>query len=120
MVSGPSRLLVSSPVEIRGGHGGDGELSVLEVPSSYHRATGLAGQRDAAGYAVAHAYPVARPRVGRPVLAGWHRIFAVAGICGLARPRLLARLHPPGACPAVPRSRSMRAQADSSLIDIYR
>ena len=51
---------MSSPVEIRGGHGGDGELSVLEVPSSYHRATGLAGQRDAAGYAVAHAYPVAR------------------------------------------------------------
>jgi hypothetical protein len=49
---------MGSPVEIRGGHGGDGELSVLEVPSSYHRVAGLAGQRDAAGYAVAHAYPV--------------------------------------------------------------
>jgi predicted dehydrogenase len=40
-------------VELRGGHG---ELSVLEVPSSYHRVAGLAGQRDAPGYVVAHAY----------------------------------------------------------------
>jgi hypothetical protein len=37
IVSGPTWLLVSSPVEIRGGHGGDGELSVLEVPSYRRR-----------------------------------------------------------------------------------
>jgi predicted dehydrogenase len=56
VVSGPSGRLMSSPVQIRGGHGGDGELSVLEVPGSYHRVAGLAGQQDAPGYAVAHAY----------------------------------------------------------------
>jgi predicted dehydrogenase len=56
VVSAPSGLLQMSPVQIRGGQGGDGELSVLEVPRSYHRVAGLAGQPDAPGYAVAHAY----------------------------------------------------------------
>jgi predicted dehydrogenase len=56
VVSAPSGLMQLIPVEIRGGHGGDGELSVLEVPRSYHRVAGLADQQDAPGYAVAHAY----------------------------------------------------------------
>ena len=43
-------------MEIRGGRGDDGELSVLEVPSSYHRVAGLAEQRDAFSYSVAHFY----------------------------------------------------------------
>jgi predicted dehydrogenase len=56
VVSAPSGLMQLIPVEIRGGHGGDGELSALEVPRSYHRVAGLADQQDAPGYAVAHAY----------------------------------------------------------------
>ena len=56
VVSGPSGFLQSIPVEIRGGRGDDSELSVLEVPSSYHRVAGLAEQRDAFSYTVAHFY----------------------------------------------------------------
>ncbi|HEX6402137.1 MAG TPA: Gfo/Idh/MocA family oxidoreductase [Pseudonocardiaceae bacterium] len=56
VVSAPSGLLQMSPVQIRGGQGGNDELSVLEVPRSYHRVAGLADQPDAPGYAVAHAY----------------------------------------------------------------
>jgi predicted dehydrogenase len=55
VVSGPSGMLQVIPVQIRGGRGG-GDLSVLEVPGSYHRVAALAGQQDAPAYTVAHAY----------------------------------------------------------------
>ena len=56
VVSGQSGFLQSLPVEIRGGRGDDRELSVLEVPSSYHWVAGLNGQRDSMSYTVAHFY----------------------------------------------------------------
>ncbi len=55
-------LVLSSPTglvqfaTVAGGRGDDAALTPLEVPASYHRIPGLAGQEDTVAYAIGHAY----------------------------------------------------------------
>jgi predicted dehydrogenase len=56
VVSGPNGHLQFGVVAISGGRGDDTALSPLPVPAAYERVPALAGQTDAPGYVVAHAY----------------------------------------------------------------